>query len=398
MKNFNWNETLQEAVKLGILDMDSVSDIIMATRKEQVKKLHPYAVTPPKTDKGRWQTCYKDATGKKKNIKAPTEDALWNKLVSVYFSSSHIDKLTFHELYEEWFEYKKTITDSPNTMKRYAQRYTRYLEKSELHNRRVKAIDEMLLETECNRIVKDNQLTHKEWTNLKIILNGMYGYAMRKKYLCENPLSNLQIHVRFKQQTKKTGKTETYNTDELADLNRYLDSMYAETGDLAFIAVKLNFLIGLRVGELVALKHDDIIDGRSLHVVREEIRNQETGEYTIVEHTKTNTDRFVVLVPKAWELLKNIPRTSDFIFVRDGKRITARQIAYVLEKYAQRAGIKTKSTHKMRKTYASILSAAGVPSDCIRVLLGHSNLSTTLSYIYNPLTEEATYNLIKKAL
>lgn len=61
-------------------------------------------------------------------------------------------------------------------------------------------------------------------------------------------------------------------------------------------------------------------------------------------------------------------------------------------------GLKTKSTHKMRKTYASNLNAHGVPLDSIRELLGHNNLSTTLGYIYNPLTEKETYNLISQAL
>ena len=56
------------------------------------------------------------------------------------------------------------------------------------------------------------------------------------------------------------------------------------------------------------------------------------------------------------------------------------------------------TSHKIRKTYASRLSANGVPIDCIRENLGHSNLATTLEYIYNPLTESETYELIKNAL
>ena len=57
-----------------------------------------------------------------------------------------------------------------------------------------------------------------------------------------------------------------------------------------------------------------------------------------------------------------------------------------------------KSTHKMRKTYASNLNANNVPLDAIREQLGHSELTTTLSYLYNPLTEEETFDLIEKAL
>ena len=37
-----------------------------------------------------------------------------------------------------------------------------------------------------------------------------------------------------------------------------------------------------------------------------------------------------------------ISHESDYIFVRNGQRITARQIAYVLEKYAERQGVSTK--------------------------------------------------------
>lgn len=132
--------------------------------------------------------------------------------------------------------------------------------------------------------------------------------------------------------------------------------------------------------------------------MREEVRNQDANQYDIVEHTKTNRDRFVVLVPKAVNLLQKLDRDGDYIFMRDGSRITSGQIAYVLEKYAQRQGVATKSTHKMRKAYASNLNANGVPLDCIRELLGHSSLSTTLGYIYNPLTEKETYDLISRAL
>ncbi len=388
---------LKEALGNGNIIVDSVLDTIMATKREQVKKIHTYAITAPSYEKGRWQTCYRNKDGKRINIKAPTEEQLLDKLIPVYLSDSHIDKLTFHELYEEWLDYKKSVSNSPNTIKRHGQHYRKYFEPSLLHNGKITKVDELLLETECNRIIREFNLSRKEWTNIKTILNGMFEYAVRKKYLTNNPLEKVQILVKFKQVVKKTGKTETYNSDELKELNLYLDRMYTETHDSTFLAVKLNFLLGLRVGELVALKWEDCKEGH-LHIVREEVRNQITNHYEVVEHTKTNRDRFVVLVPKAMNILKKIDRQDDFIFMRNGNRITSRQIAYVLEKYADRQGLSTKSTHKMRKTFASNLNANGVPLDCIRELLGHSNLNTTLGYIYNPLTEKETFDLIAKAL
>ena len=357
----------------------------------------PMQITAPSHEKGRWQTCYRNKDGKRINIKAPTEEALLDKLILIYFADSSIKKLTFHELYQEWLVYKKSIVNSLNTIKRHEQHYKKYFEPSVLHNHKIIKVDELLLETECNRIIRNFNLSRKEWTNIKTILNGMFEYAVRKKYLVDNPVDKVQILVKFKQMVKKTGKTETYNSDELKELYLYLDRMYAETNDSAFLAVMLNFLLGLRVGELVALKWEDYSENH-LHIVREEVRDQTTNHYEVVEYTKTNRDRFVVLVPKAMDILKRIEHKSDFIFMKDGKRITSRQVAYVLEKYAERQGLSTKSTHKMRKTFASNLNASGIPLDCIRELLGHSNLNTTLGYIYNPLTESETYELIVKAL
>ena len=388
---------LKDALNCGILNADSVLDTLMSTKREQVKKIHPYAITPPSSEKGRWQTFYKKADGNRKNIKAQTEEELLDKLIPVYLSDSHIDKLTFHELYKEWLDYKKTVSNSPNTIKRHEQHYRKYFEPALLHNRKVVNIDELLLETECNRIIREFNLPRKEWSNIRTIIKGMYEFSIRKKYLIKNPLDNVRILVKFKQVIKKTGKTETYNSDELKELNLYLDRMYTETHDTAFLAIKLNFLLGLRVGELVALRWEDYSEGH-LHIIREEVRDQITNHYEVVEHTKTNRDRFVVLVPKAMDILKKIDCQGDFIFMRDRNRITSRQIAYVLEKYAERQGLSIKSTHKMRKTFASNLNASGVPLDCIRELLGHSNLNTTLGYIYNPLTEKETYDLISKAL
>lgn len=389
---------LKDAINYGIVDVDSVLNMLMSKKRDQVLKIHPYAITPPTTDKGRWQTCYKDITGKRKNIKAQSKEEILDKLIPIYFSNSYIDKMTFYELYEEWLAFKTTVSDSANTIKRHKQHYRKYFEPSALHGMKINKIDEIILKQECNRIVKEFNLSRKEWCNIKTILNGMYTYAMRKKYITENPVDRVQIYVKYRQVVKKTGKTETYNTEELANLNNYLDKMYAETEDTVFLAVKVNFLLGLRVGELVALKWEDCQDLSHLHIVREEVRNQETNRYEVVDHTKTHRDRFVVLIPKAVSILQAIPKQGEYIFIRNGERITARQVAYVLEKYAERQGVATKSTHKMRKTYASNLNAVGVPLDCIRELLGHSNLSTTLQYIYNPLTEKETYDLISKAL
>lgn len=284
-----------------IINTDNVREAIMNAKKEKMlSKMHPYEITAPKSEKGRWQTYYKGADGKRKIIRAQTKDALLEKLIPIYFDEAHLDKFTFSDLFLDWLEYKKTVTDSVNTIKRHEQHYRRYFEKSQLHTTPVRQIDTLLLESECNRLVKEYSMSRKEWNNVKTILIGCFEYAVRKKYITDNPMNDVKILVKYRQVVKKTGKTETYNTEELESLNKYLDKMYAETEDTVFLAVKINFLLGLRVGELVALKWEDCKEQSHLHVVREEVRNQETNLCDVVEHTKTNRDRYVILVPKGY--------------------------------------------------------------------------------------------------
>lgn len=390
-------QQLQALLQCDTLDMCNVLDMIMASKRERIKKLHTYSITPANSHNKYWTTYFKCENKARQLIRGKTEDELLDKLVKLYEENANLDNLTFNKLFDEWLEYKKAITNSVNTIKRHKQHYAKYFEPSKLHSMKLSNIDTFALETECNRIVKEFNLTRKAWVNAKTILIGMFDYAKRKKYITDNPLSDMKITVRYKQVVKKSGNTQTYNTNELEELNKYLDTMYQETGDSAYIAVRLNFFLGLRVGELVALKPEDIM-GNQLHVVREEVRDQEANRNYVVEHTKTNRDRFVVLVPQAKKLLEKLDMNSLYLFERNGERLTTRQVAYVLEKYAERQGIGTKSTHKIRKTYASMLNAYGVPIDAIREQLGHSELSTTLSYIYNPLTEDATYSLISNAL
>lgn len=386
-----------DCAKYGTLDMDEVQTMLMNAKLAHIKLTHPFAFTPPKEIGGRWQTFVKGENGKRKNIRAKSEEELLKKLLPYYSVRQHIDNMTFYSLYLEWIEYKKaTVAD--NTIKKYWEEYNKYYKSSKFHSMKIREIDELTLDSEFNRIVKEYNLPNKEWTNIKTIIKGMLEYAYLKHYINYNPLNNVKIKVKFKQVNKKTGKTETYNTQERKELFDYLDKMYTKKSDVVFMAIKLNFYMGLRVGELSALKWEDYDDWTSIHVVREEIHNQMTNTYSVVNHTKTNTDRFVHLVPKAIAIVQKLPRDGDYMFMRDGKRLTSRQFNYVLEKYAERTGRKTKSSHKIRKTFASNLNAGGVPLDEIRERLGHTNLKTTLDYIYNPLTEKETYELMKKAL
>lgn len=47
------SKMLQDAVKDGIINIDSVLDMLMSKKRENILKMHPYAITPPSTENGR---------------------------------------------------------------------------------------------------------------------------------------------------------------------------------------------------------------------------------------------------------------------------------------------------------------------------------------------------------
>lgn len=375
--------------------------------KQQVMLgMHPYAITEPASPDGRWQT-YLKTRGRKKLIRANTYQELLDKLYDAYASQEEV--YTLDDLFTEWLSYKEAITHSMKTIRRHEQHWRKYFDK--LKERELSSFDRLELQKECNLLVKENHLSSKEWQNVKTILSGMFDYAGEKGYIDGDMMRKVKITVKFRQVNKKSGKEETYQTDELKSLYQYIDVEFARTLDIVLMAIRFNFFVGCRVGELVALKWTDIVNGNHLHICREEIKDSVRIDgtwkdvYTVADHTKTNKDRIVPLAPDAVNILSEVRKVrgylydeEDFIFMRGEKRITSRQINYALEKACTSLGMTVKRSHKIRKTVASRLYAGDVPLDFIREMLGHAELSTTLGYIFNPLSEEETYNLITKAL
>ena len=188
--------------------------------------------------------------------------------------------------------------------------------------------------------------------------------------------------------------------------------------------------MGLRAGELCALRWRDLnMDKWEISIIQEMVHMDATelsnpyydvykasgqivilpgqegrkGVYVLLDHTKTHTERVIPVVHKAQKIFKllktNAPdaKPDDFIFGYGSKYLNLRSINSILEYACKHISTDVKRSHKLRKTYASRLNAAGLPLDQIRACLGHSNTATTLGYIYNPLTPEESLSIMEKA-
>lgn len=133
------------------------------------------------------------------------------------------------------------------------------------------------------------------------------------------------------------------------------------------------YAAGLRVGELVRLRTDDIHSERMLIRVRE---------------GKGRKDRDTLLSPRLLSELRaywRVERPHGWLFL-NGERSghlpvgTAQRIYYTAK---QRTGItRGRGIHTLRHSFATHLLEAGVDLPTIQRLLGHSSLATTAKYLH----------------
>lgn len=412
-------ELLKYAISNGMINMDEVSKKIHMNLIDKVNEVHPYKITPPSdiAKNKRWQTYVKDESKKsgRRLIAARDEDEIYQMLANIYGISEDVDVLTLNVLFDKWLPYKSKLTNSPNTIYRHRSHWRRYCKHDSFCDIDIHEYTTVALEEWANALIKKYNMTRKEWQNIKTVISGMFKYAVKRDWLTSNPWEGIEIKVKYKQVSKRDPFTQVFIGSEFDKIINSCLTLYNATSNEAYAAVYINFFCGMREGELVALKVRDInLFQRHIHVQRELVHNRiirEDGscyyEWKIEEHTKTYSSRYIPILEQPYNLLENIiskrmskginNHENSFLFMKDDTPLTTRQIDHALMYACKKAGVANKTSHKIRKTFASKLNAGGVPLDEIRDLLGHVDSQTTIGYLFNPLPKDETLNIIQNS-
>lgn len=161
----------------------------------------------------------------------------------------------------------------------------------------------------------------------------------------------------------------------------------------ACLALCLNFYLGLRIGELAALKFTDFDLKRKVvkitcsdSKIYERNADGSKGSLTYVTgDTKTQeSHREIPLLPEAvyiYEALKNHHQTNGYhsaYLVHDGtETIRIRSLDRTLRRLCALCGVAPFHSHLIRKTFATMLHHANVPTRVVSDLMGHSDIGTT---------------------
>ena len=87
---------------------------------------------------------------------------------------------------------------------------------------------------------------------------------------------------------------------------------------------------------------------------------------------------------KVIKAIRTLNPFGEFMFMDKLGRIRAKRFNTWLHRACKRIGIPERSTHKIRKTYASVLLSSGVDEKLITSQMGHTDIAVTRDiYYYN---------------
>lgn len=173
-------------------------------------------------------------------------------------------------------------------------------------------------------------------------------------------------------------------------------------------AIMLMFMTGMRVGEVVALRHDDINSEKGYVYIHstetEHVADDGKTSYEVVDRAKTphGTRHAAIKSSDSWifGMLKKTNPFSDYIFLKSsGKRANTSNIRRRLKDVCRFVGITPRGCHAIRRTYATTLAESGVNTTTIIAQMGHTSIHTTYnSYIQDSAQVEKRKNELDEKL
>ena len=362
----------------GIIDLPNIQSIIEMKKRQELLNNHPYKIWCGSN--GKWYTYLPDETKgrilKKKSTKKDIED------VVIKYQESVMSNPTIEELFDEWNNHRRDIGRiAKSSHTRLRQVFDRHFK--EFGKRRIASVKENEWIDFLEAQVFEHDLSSKAFASLKSITKGMLKWAKRQGVIAYNPelmLTELDLSDNVFTKKIKEDYEEVFDEDETQKMLSYLTG----NRDIRNDGITLLFVSGMRVGELVGIKPQDInLNSNTVKIRRTETRFKDGDEtvYAIKEYPKTQAGIREIVIPSSYSwLLKELyikSRGQEFVFEENGKRITTLLIRKRIYSICKKTGVYKKSPHKIRATYDTILLDNGVDKRTVKDQMGHSDIAVS---------------------
>ena len=221
---------------------------------------------------------------------------------------------------------------------------------------------------------------------VKDILNVL---RLALKYAAKQlPYGLPEIGISYPKEQKKEARVLSW--DEQKRLISYL----SDDLDCTKFGVLLAMFTGLRIGELCALKWENIsLKERTIRVsaTMQRLRNEGEGNRTKILIGSPKSDlssRIIPLSEAAVKLCRYMEVRDRDAYVLTGNYnfIEPRTLQYRFKKYAKDCGLEDVHFHTLRHTFATRCVEVGFEIKCLSEILGHATTTITMErYVHSSL-------------
>lgn len=299
-------------------------------------------------------------------------------------NSTEYDKdITISELLNEWYEYKK-IYNKKSTSSKYDFIIKRHIV-PDIGNYRIQDINTAVLtkymknKLNNGRIDKKGGLSAAYVRSIMIIISSAFEYAA-KEGLCKYLISNIA-----------KPPVESQELDILSEKEQeYFESYLYNSLNETNIGILLTLNTGMRIGEICALRWEDVDFENKLIIVKHtvsRVKNEQGGSDLIIDTAKTKASRRIIpihskLFTSLFEMYKS--SVSEYVVSDKTSFISPRTYEYRYHKVLSECNMRHINFHALRHTFATRCILAGVDTKSLSEILGHSNVSITLNtYVHS---------------
>ncbi len=289
---------------------------------------------------------------------------------------SQVTNILFSELYDLWLKNHAEIKKAFNSVTKDKQVYRDYIGPF-IGSLKASLIAPTDIDNMVIRLKKRTELSNNSINKVLQITKALFNYGIKKRHILYNPVTSVEFlpvePTAFGYWTK--GEAETFL--------RYADSKHKENRT-PYLIYLTALLTGMRAGELFALKWDSVDLAKNLITIR---RSTDRLKGTIKETTKSNKIRYVGISDDLFaELTKhrNKNTKAEFVFENNIKDFidpdNFRNRFFI--KDVKKSGVKLIRFHDLRHTFASHYVMNGGTIYGLQMILGHSDVKTTMRYAH----------------
>ena len=354
-----------------------MSKINLYKRKDGSFEVRVYSVT----DKSE-KTHYRSFCGK-------TSDEAINKAFSgemtsgEYFSEEPM--ITVSEIVIEWLE-AVSVRVKKSTLSNYRMKAEKHV---------LPAFGNYICSELTTRMI--NSFIHNKLnlglsvryvSDILVMMKSVFRYA-HKVYNIKNVFDGIIMPKSFKADVKLLSDTE------LLKLKKHLVSK----NDLTSIGILMSLLTGLRIGELCALKWEDIdLNKRMLTVNKTIQRIQCSGESPktklVITAPKSESSVRIIPIPQCLvqALLCFFNADENYFLSGTDKPIEPRTLQYRFAGILKTIGLPPVHFHSLRHSFSTNAIALGFDIKTLSELLGHSSVEITLNrYVHSSMERKRAY-------